>query len=105
MNADTILFFSLVFVAVAIAGATAFAIFWPLTLVHIRDRHPALQRQLGPGAFANPNAMLWLLRRHYRKAGDHNLDGLATPAFIAMASIIVGLVAASILWVIAGAMT
>ena len=42
-----ILFFALLFVAFAIAGATAFVIFWPLTLVHIRDRHPALQDELG----------------------------------------------------------
>ena len=36
-----ILFFALLFVAMAIAGACAFVIFWPLALVHVRDRHPA----------------------------------------------------------------
>ena len=42
-----ILFFSLLFVAVAIAGFCAFVIFWPLSLVHIRDRHPALADRFG----------------------------------------------------------
>ena len=37
-----ILFFALCFVGVAIAGFSAFLIFWPLTLVHVRDRHPAV---------------------------------------------------------------
>ena len=36
------LFFALCFVGVAVAGFSAFVIFWPLTLVHVRDRHPAL---------------------------------------------------------------
>lgn len=100
-----ILFFALLCVAVAIAGATAFVIFWPLTLVHIRDRHPALQAHLGPGAFANPLAWGWLLQRRYRAAGDRNLDGLATPAFLAMAAIILGLVSAGVLWLVAIAVT
>ena len=60
-----ILFFALLFVAVAIAGFCAFVIFWPLSLVHIRDRHPQLQAQLGEGAFARPSAWGWLLRRGY----------------------------------------
>ena len=34
------LFFALCFVGVAVAGLTALLIFWPLTLVHLRDRHP-----------------------------------------------------------------
>ena len=42
-----ILFFALLFVAMAIAGACAFVIFWPLALVHIRDRHPALRTSFG----------------------------------------------------------
>ena len=37
-----LLFFALCFVGVAIAGFCAFVIFWPLTLVHVRDRHAAL---------------------------------------------------------------
>ncbi len=95
-----ILFFALLFVAFAIAGATAFVIFWPLTLVHIRDRHPALQHELGRGAFAKPSALGWLLRRRYREAGDHNLNGLATPAFLSLMTIIGGLVFAALLWLL-----
>ena len=95
-----ILFFALLFVAAAIAGATAFVIFWPLSLVHIRDRHPAMQQALGPGAFARPSALVWLLRRDYRAANDRNLDGLATPAFISLVTIISGLSCAGLLWVL-----
>ena len=95
-----ILFFALLFVAAAIAGATAFVIFWPLTLVHIRDRHPALQDKLGAGAFARPSALGWLLRRDYRAVDDRNLDGLATPAFLSLLTIIAGLVFAGVLWLL-----
>ena len=53
-----ILFLALCFVATAIAGACAFVIFWPLALVHIRDRHPEITAKLGQGAFLKPQA-LW----------------------------------------------
>jgi len=96
-----ILFFSLLFVAVAIAGFCAFVIFWPLSLVHIRDRHPQLQTQLGEGAFARPSAWGWLLRRGYLAANDGNLNGLATPARISLLTIIAGLVCAGLLWLLA----
>ena len=95
-----ILFFALLFVATAIAGATAFVIFWPLSLVHIRDRHPALQEQLGPGAFAKPSALAWLLRREYRRVNDRNLSGLATPAFVSLVTIIAALACAGLLWLL-----
>ena len=55
-----ILFFALLFVACAIAGASAFVIFWPLALVHVRDRHPAIAAELGTGAFLKPSALAWL---------------------------------------------
>ena len=95
-----ILFFALLFVAVAIGGATAFVIFWPLSLVHIRDRHPMLQRELGPGAFARPSALAWLLRRDYRAVNDRNLSGLATPAYVSLVTIIAGLACAGLLWLV-----
>ena len=54
------LFFALCFVGVAVAGFSAFVIFWPLTLVHVRDRHPALAARFGSGAFLKPDALAWL---------------------------------------------
>lgn len=93
-----LLFIALSLLGVAIAGATAFAIFWPLTLVHVRDRQPALAAQLGEGAFARPSALAWLLRGGYRAAGDRNLDGLATPARIALVVVIAALSASAGLW-------
>ena len=95
-----ILFFALLFVATAIAGATAFVIFWPLTLIHIRDRHPQLKAQLGEGAFLNPSALRWLLAGGYRATPDPSLSGLATPARISLAVIILGLVLAGLLWLV-----
>ena len=95
-----ILFFALLFVATAIAGATAFVIFWPLTLIHIRDRHPQLKEQLGEGAFLNPSALRWLLAGGYRATPDPSLSGLATPARISLAVIILGLVLAGLLWLV-----
>ena len=95
-----ILFFALLFLALAIAGATAFVIFWPLMLVHVRDRHPTLLAELGVNAFARPSAWAWLLRGGYRSAGDRNLDGLATPARIALSTIIIGLVGAGTLYLL-----
>ena len=95
-----ILFFALLFVATAIAGATAFVIFWPLTLIHIRDRHPRITAQLGEGAFLNPSALRWLLAGGYRATPDPSLSGLATPARISLAVIILGLALAGLLWLL-----
>ncbi len=97
-GADMILFFALLFVALAIAGATAFVIFWPLALVHIRDRNPEVSALLGQGAFLKPAALAWLLRGGYRDARDRNLSGLATPARISLMVIIAGLAMAGLLW-------
>ena len=95
-----ILFLALLFVAMAIAGACAFVIFWPLTLVHIRDRHPAIGAQFGAGAFLRPAALAWLLAGRYRGAGDRNLDGLAAPARLSLLTIIIALILAGLLWVL-----
>lgn len=93
-----ILFLALFCLAAAIAGATALIIFWPLTLVHMRDRQPELLERLGPSAFAQPSALLWLLRKEYRAEGDRNLNGLATPARISLLTIIAGLISAGVLY-------
>lgn len=100
-----ILFFALLFVAAAIAGACAFVIFWPLSLVHIRDRHPQIGAQLGPGAFLNPTALGWLLRRGYVAANDRNLTGLASPARLSLLTIIIALVLAALLWALSTVVT
>ena len=96
-----LLFLALLSLALAIAGATAFVIFWPLALVHIRDRHPALKSRLGAGAFLRPAALGWLLSGGYRGAGDANLSGLATPARISLWTIIGGAAMAGVLWLVA----
>src|SRR3546814_12010999 len=96
MSTDLILFLALLFVAVAIAGTTAFVIFWPLTLVHVRDRHPALKAELGEGAFLKPAALWWLLRGGYRSTPDHSLNRLATPPRISLAVTLTGLALAGL---------
>lgn len=95
-----ILFFALCFVGVAIAGLTAFLIFWPLTLVHVRDRHQAIAAELGPGAFLKPVALGWLLSGRYRCTHDPSLTGLATPALVSLWVIFIGLGSASLLWLV-----
>lgn len=96
-----ILFLALLSLALAIAGATAFVIFWPLALVHLRDRHPGVHAGLGPFAFLHPGALGWLLSGRYRAAGDPNLSGLATPARLSLMTIIGGLAMAAALWLVA----
>ncbi|GHA71835.1 hypothetical protein [Cognatilysobacter bugurensis] len=100
-----ILFFALLALALAIAGATAFVIFWPLALVHIRDRHPEAGAAIGPFPFLNPKALWWLLRGGYYATGDRNLSGLATPARVSLLTIIAGLVMSGLLWAIATTLT
>ncbi|WP_024868846.1 membrane protein [Pseudoxanthomonas suwonensis] len=95
------LFFALCFVGVAIAGASAFVIFWPLTLVHIRDRHAGTEADFGPGAFIDPAALRWLLSGGYRSVRDGSLSGLATPARISLFTVIAGLSMAALLWLLA----
>jgi hypothetical protein len=93
-----ILFLALCCVALAIAGACAFVIFWPLALVHLRDRHPVLRAKLGDGAFLRPSALWWLLSGEYRESRDPQFTGLATPAMLSLATILLGLIGAGVLW-------
>ena len=63
----------------------AFVIFWPLALVHMRDRHPEIAAQLGAGAFLKPSALrVAAARRLSRDAAIAALSGLATPARISL---------------------
>ena len=67
VDADFVLFLALLAFAIAIAGATAFVIFWPLALVHIRDRHPQItaraRRRRVPQADGAVVAVAWRLLR------------------------------------------
>lgn len=105
MDADLILFLALTAFAIAIAGATAFVIFWPLTLVHIRDRHPPITAQLGEGAFLKPRALWWLLRGEYRATPDRNLSGLATPSRVSLLVILSGVAMGGLLWLLGNALS
>ena len=104
MNADLVLFLALSAFAMAIAGATALLIFWPLTLVHVRDRHPAIADAFGPGAFLNPKALWWVLGGAYRATGDRSLSGLATPTRVSLLVILFGVAMGGLLWVVGKAM-
>ena len=104
MDADLVLFFALTAFAIAIAGATAFVIFWPLALVHTGDRHPQLTAQLGEGAFLKPKALWWLLRGDYRGTPDRGLSGLATPSRISLLVILGGIAGGGQLWLVGNAL-
>jgi hypothetical protein len=93
-----ILFLALTFFALAIAGGCAFAIFWPLALVHLRDRHPQVKAELGGGAFLEPSALWWLLMGDYREVRDASFTGLATPARVSLAIILIGVLAGGVLY-------
>ena len=104
MDADLILFLALTAFAIAIAGATALVIFWPLTLVHIRDKHPQVTARLGHGAFLKPKALWWLLRGDYRGTPDRGLSGLATPSRISLLVILGGIAGGGLLWLVGNAL-
>lgn len=99
------LFLALCFVGVAIAGFSAFVIFWPLTLIHIRDRHPLLAERFGTAAFLRPDALRWLLGRDYRQTPDRGLSGLATPAWVSLLTLLAGLGMAALLWLLSMVLT
>jgi hypothetical protein len=88
-------FLSLVCIAVALSGALAFVFFWPMALVHLRDRHRDRLRAFGDAAFLAPSALQWLLAGRYRGLGDPSLDGLCTPARLSLWSVILALAAAA----------
>src|SRR3546814_19398709 len=77
--APMIMFFALLFVAAAIAGATAFVLFWPLALVPLRDPPPAVKAHRGDGAFLKPDALSGLFSGRYRNVPDPQLPARAPP--------------------------
>lgn len=95
-------FLALLGVAVAISGLMAFVFFWPMALVHLRDRHGALLKSFGGFAFADPGALRWLALRRYRLLQDPSLNGLCTPAMLALWSIVFSLAASGLLLLLAG---
>ena len=93
-----ILFLALCFVGIAIGGITAFVIFWPLSLVHLPDRHPELRASHAESAFLAPGALRWLLAGRYRSVPDAQFTGLATPARVAAFVILGALGMSALLW-------
>jgi len=93
-----LLFLALSLIGVAVAGASAFVIFWPLALVHLRDRHPDMRATLGESAFLSPRALGWLLGGRYREVADRQFTGLATPARISLLCILGALGLSGLLW-------
>ena len=86
--------FSLLGVAFGISGLMGFVFFWPMTVVHLRDRHPDLHARLGGAGMVAAPTLLWLLAGRYRDAHDPGLDGLGTPARLALATTLLGVASA-----------
>jgi hypothetical protein len=87
--------FSLLGIAFAITGLMAFAFFWPMTLVHLRDRHPSVHAQLGNAGVLAVSTLLWLLAGRFGESRDPALDGLGIPARIALIVLLFGLTSAA----------
>src|SRR5690554_3555437 len=98
-----LLFAALCFTGIMIGGICAFVIFWPLSLVHLRDNNPGLRDRLGEGAFLKPSALRWLLSGEYREFPDRAFTGLATPARVSLIVTLGALLATavSLLWALA----
>ncbi len=94
------MFLALIALSIAIAGSLAFALFWSMTLVHLRDRHPTILTGLGRFAFTAPTALGWLLVGRYRALADRALDGLARPARVALLCTLSALLASGLLWLV-----
>jgi len=88
LSEPVVLFAALCFIGVAIGGITAFVIFWPLSLVHLRDRHPAVHADLGPGPFLGGKALRWLLGGAYRQVRDAQFTGFVIIASMAASAIL-----------------
>jgi len=95
-----ILFLALSCIGVAVAGISAFVIFWPLSLVHLRDRHLDVRASLGESAFLSPKALGWLLRGQYREVSDRQFTGLATPARVSLICVLSALGMSALLWLV-----
>ena len=104
MSYSMALTFSLLGVAIAITGLMGFVFFWPMTLVHLRDRHPEAHARLGGAGALAPATLRWLLAGRFRDSRDPALDGLGTPARIALVVLLTGLASAGCFGLLAWAM-
>jgi len=93
-----ILFLALSCIGVAVAGISAFGIFWPLSLIHLRDRHPDVYAKLDGSTFLSPKTLNWLLCGQYREITDRQFTGLATPARVSLICILASLALSGVLW-------
>lgn len=73
-----------------VAGLTTYVIIGILSVVHVRDNHPALRAELGAN-IAAPRMIGWFLRARYRAAGDAALNAIALPGCIGAWSILAGI--------------
>jgi len=92
------LLLALSFIGVAVAGVSAFVIFWPLALVHLGESHPEVRATLGESAFLAPAALHWLISGRYRAVKDRQFTGLATPARVSLICILSSLGMSALLW-------
>ncbi len=96
--------FSLLGVAIVMTGATAFVFFWPMTVVHLRDRHPQIHARMGGVGMMAASTLWWLLAGRFHDLHDPGVDGLATPARLALFGTLLGLASAAgfglVAWVI-----
>jgi len=95
-----LMFVNLSLLGVMVAGVSAYAIFWPLSLVHLRDRHPDVYARLGESSFLSPTALRWLLSGQYREIADRQFTGLATPARVSLICILASLALSGVLWLV-----
>jgi len=95
-----LMFVNLSLLGVAVAGISAYAIFWPLSLVHLRDRHPGVYAKLGGSTFLSPKVLTWLLSGKYREIADPQFTGLATPARVSLTCILSALGMSGLLWLV-----
>ncbi|ANB17627.1 hypothetical protein [Dokdonella koreensis] len=72
-----------------VAGLTTYVIIGILSVVHVRDKHPALRARLGAN-IAAPRMIDWFLRARYRAAGDAGLNAIALPGSIGVWAILAG---------------
>ncbi|MBS0463117.1 MAG: hypothetical protein JSS41_11675 [Proteobacteria bacterium] len=101
MSYSLALTFSLLGVAVAITGSMGFVFFWPMSVVHLRDRHPDVHARLVVAGTMAASTLRWLLAGRYHALRDPGVNGLATPARIALCVLLLGLASALVFGAVA----